>query len=259
MTPTGVLTRLADFPPDSFAPLAGNGTVPFLQAGDGNFYGVTTARGAHRAGTAYRITPAGQYTLLYSFTNGTPTALIVGGDGNLYGATEYSGRYGALFRLTSSGEYTLLHEMARDDGACPCQLTQGSDGVIYGTAEFGGSGQGGTIFALDAGLPIPAPQLLRFNPKSGAVGTRVLLWGRDLLSATVQFNGVASATVSNSGPNYVDYCSSGRYHRAGHRHHARRRKHDPKQLYSATTKVTKKLARVLTSVTGPYKSAARSG
>jgi hypothetical protein len=35
------------------------------------------------------------------------------------------------------------------------------------------------------------------------VGTNVRIWGQNLLSAAVQFNGVAAATVSNSGPNYV--------------------------------------------------------
>jgi hypothetical protein len=35
------------------------------------------------------------------------------------------------------------------------------------------------------------------------VGTKIRIWGYNLLSASVQFNGVASTAVTNSGPNYV--------------------------------------------------------
>jgi uncharacterized repeat protein (TIGR03803 family) len=80
---------------------------------------------------------------------------------------------------------------------------QGSDGNIYGTAISGGPNNGGVIFALELGLPKPAPAAQRFSPGSGAVGTQVLLWGSNLLSASVQFNGIAATTVSNSGSNYV--------------------------------------------------------
>ena len=58
-------------------------------------------------------------------------------------------------------------------------------------------------FALNAGLPKPAPWARQFHPKSGAVGTPVRIWGSDLLSAAVEFNGITAAVVSNSGPNYV--------------------------------------------------------
>jgi hypothetical protein len=88
-------------------------------------------------------------------------------------------------------------------GACQCSLVQGSDGDIYGTAISGGPNNGGVIFALELGLPKPAPRAQHFGPASGAVGTRVLLWGSNLLSASVQFNGVAATAVSNSGSNYV--------------------------------------------------------
>src|ERR1039458_162724 len=33
--------------------------------------------------------------------------------------------------------------------------------------------------------------------------TPVRIWGSDLLSAAVEFNGITAAVVSNSGPNYV--------------------------------------------------------
>jgi hypothetical protein len=35
------------------------------------------------------------------------------------------------------------------------------------------------------------------------VGTKVLIWGSNLLSASVRFNGTAATAVSNSGSNYI--------------------------------------------------------
>jgi hypothetical protein len=47
------------------------------------------------------------------------------------------------------------------------------------------------------------PWTQHFTPASGAPGTRVRIWGHNLLSADVRFNGVPAASVTNSGPNYV--------------------------------------------------------
>jgi uncharacterized repeat protein (TIGR03803 family) len=208
VTPSGVLTKLVSFPNGSVLP---NSYTPLLQASDGNLYGVTNFGGTNSTGTIYKVTLSGQYTLLYTFPNDQnsfPSALIEGSDGNLYGATLghiTGGGHSELFRITKSGQYTLLFAMSNITaaGACQCSLVQGSDGNIYGTAISGGPNNGGVIFALELGLPKPAPAAQRFSPGSGAVGTQVLLWGSNLLSASVQFNGIAATTVSNSGSNYV--------------------------------------------------------
>ena len=213
VTPSGSFTALYTFPSVPF-PFDGDTSASLLQAGDGNLYGVLPSGGANGTGAVYKLTLAGEYTLLYSFPsgrNGGPNALIEGSDGNLYGATVgyvYGGPYGGygqLFRITKSGEYTLLKRM--DNGAvtgiCQCTLLQGSDGIIYGTTAIGGPSGGGTFFALDMGLPAPKPWARQFNPRSGAVGTEVRIWGSNLLSAAVEFNGAPATAVSNSGANYV--------------------------------------------------------
>jgi uncharacterized repeat protein (TIGR03803 family) len=208
VTPSGVLTKLYDFPAGTFS---GYYAVPLLQAADDNLYGATPNGGANGTGAIYKLTLGGQYTLLYSFPKGDlggPTALIEGSDGNLYGATLGSlrtGGYSQLFRIGKKGEYSVVYDMsdARADGACQCSLVLGSDGIIYGTAVAGGVHGGGLYFALDAGQPKPAPQPRRFSPPSGAVGTKVLIWGSNLLSASVRFNGTAATAVSNSGSNYI--------------------------------------------------------
>jgi hypothetical protein len=203
VTPSGSFTKLLSFPNNSF--LGVENYLPLLQAGDGNLYGVTPSGSAKGTATFYKLTLDGQYTLLHAFPQGfnfEPTALLEGSDGNFYGSTMGVGSQ--LIRLAKSGQYTLLLTMNQiQDGQCSCQLTLGSDGIIYGSAQGGGIYGNGDIFALDAGLPKPAPRAQYFHPSSGAAGTRVRIWGHNLLSASVEFNGVAATAVTNSGPNYV--------------------------------------------------------
>jgi uncharacterized repeat protein (TIGR03803 family) len=201
VTPSGTLTSIYNFPVGSF-----DGAL--LQASDGNLYGASVRGGAYGFGSIYKLTLNGAYTLLYSFPKGKdaggPTSLIEASDGNLYGAAQDGGGFGYIFRITKSGEYSNVFVMTNgNDGVCPCQLLQGSDGLIYGMAHAGGATGGGAFFSLDVGLPKPKPFAQHFGPQSGPAGTRVLIWGSNLLSATVSFNGVPAAYVSNSGPNYI--------------------------------------------------------
>lgn len=69
-----------------------------FQGRDGNFYGTTVDGGPYEnpGGIAYRITPGGAETTLYSFgasaTDGTrPFTLLQASDGNLYGTTNSGG------------------------------------------------------------------------------------------------------------------------------------------------------------------------
>jgi uncharacterized repeat protein (TIGR03803 family) len=202
VTTSGALTTLFSFPAVTFT--GGPRYVPLLQAGDGNLYGATPYGGANGTGTIYRLTLSGQYTLLYTFPKGldyNPTAMLQASDGNLYGATWGLNGSSQLFKVTTSGQYTQLYSMTST--GCLCLLTQGSDGIIYGTAQAGGPVGAGAVFALDAGLPKPAPQAIEFGPQHGPVGTRIRIWGSNMLAATVQFGSVPATAVSTSGPNYV--------------------------------------------------------
>jgi uncharacterized repeat protein (TIGR03803 family) len=212
LSPSGSpLTKIYTFPAAAFGIFGGYNIVPLLQASDGNLYGVTPGGGANGTGTIYKLTLAGQYTLLYSFprdNNSNPAALIEASDGSLYGATNGNlgvGGHSLIFRITKTGQYSVVFPMTNltSQGGCLCYLTQGSDGNIYGSAQVGGIYGGGVLFALSAGLPKPAPRVLRFTPRSGPVGTKVLIWGTNLLSASVSFNGVSSTAVTNGGSPYV--------------------------------------------------------
>jgi uncharacterized repeat protein (TIGR03803 family) len=202
-TSSGVLTTLYTFPLGAFERYS---STPLLQATDGNLYGSTVTGGANGTGMIYKLTLAGQFTLLYSFDQGKytagPTTLIEGSDGNLYGNAQSPDGVGQLFRITKSGQYTVLYQTSGPNAVYPCYLAQGSDGIIYGSAYLAASLYG-EIFALDAGLPKPGPWVQHFTPQSGTPGAQVRIWGYNLLSAAVQFNGVPATTVSSSGPNYV--------------------------------------------------------
>jgi len=207
VTPSGSLTNIYSFPAGTFIGY----NAPLLQADDGNLYGAAPSGGANASGIIYELTLDGQYTLLYTFpkdNNGGPTSLIEGSDGNLYGATLGNfgaGGHGQFFRITKTGQYTLLYALSNPthDGACQCDMVLGSDGIIYGTAQGAGRTGAGAVFALDAGMPKPRPWAKKFGPQSGPAGTRVRIWGSNLLSPSVQFNGVPAAEVAGSGPNYV--------------------------------------------------------
>ena len=104
ITPTGSITTLWSFSgaSDGKYPIAG-----LMQSSDGNFYGTTSAGGSGGSGTMFMITPVGDLTTLYTFTDQNdgdyPQASIVQGcDGSLYTVVSAGGigYNGTVFRLT---------------------------------------------------------------------------------------------------------------------------------------------------------------
>jgi uncharacterized repeat protein (TIGR03803 family) len=136
-----------------------------VQASDGNLYGTTQYGGANGTGTIFRLTPAGAFSSLYSFsplaagsttTNGAvPNALILGANGAFYGTTQGGGEgdAGTFFRFTLPGSFTQIYSFNRNAPSNSpitpnAALVQGANGNFYGTSAFGGSQGGGSVFEI---------------------------------------------------------------------------------------------------------------
>lgn len=130
----------------------------------GNLYG-TTARGGScggftgYCGTVFRLTPAGQESVIYSFQAGTTDAenpgsgVTLDATGNLYGPAQ-GGVYGAgaIFKIDTSGHESVFYSFGSvpGDGYGPFgRLILDSGGNLYGVTQQGGSCSGGTVFKVD--------------------------------------------------------------------------------------------------------------
>jgi uncharacterized repeat protein (TIGR03803 family) len=162
MTPDGTVTVLHAFTggSDGKHPL-----VELIQATDGNLYGTTWLGGQADGGTIFKMTLAGDVTILYSFQYAEyPSRLLEAADGNFYGTTFGDDIYagGSIFRMTPTGAFAILHTfnwIGAVDGSGPCGgLVQATDGHLYGTTCYGGIPHEigrGTIFRLRLS-PTPA-------------------------------------------------------------------------------------------------------
>jgi uncharacterized repeat protein (TIGR03803 family) len=157
---SGTVKKLYDFKP------AQGGATPRsgLTLHAGNFYGTAEfGGGGANAGVVYKLSPAGQETVLYTFKGGKTDGadpeynVVVDQAGNLYGVTIHGGTYnqGTVYKLTPSGQETILHTFTgRADGSYPTGLALDSAGNLYGAAASGGEGsqtglQEGVVFKLD--------------------------------------------------------------------------------------------------------------
>jgi uncharacterized repeat protein (TIGR03803 family) len=134
---------------------------------NGNLYGATAGGGANGHGTMFKLTPQGEETVLYNFCTvqqpycgdgDSPSGLVFGRDGNLYGVTAGGGAnaYGAVYRVTLAGQETVLYSFCSQpncaDGYSPNGVVFDKSNNLYGTTLLGGansgSGLGGTVFKL---------------------------------------------------------------------------------------------------------------
>jgi uncharacterized repeat protein (TIGR03803 family) len=167
LSPTGDLRSIYSF--CSRANCA-DGQYPLLGpvlASDGKLYGVASVGGnyagsAYGSGTFYKLTLGGEFTLLYTFcstspcTDGqNPNGIILGNDGNFYGATAAGGEFGGgtVFKISSTGKLTGLHSFCSltncNDGTNPhYPPIQASNGNFYGTTLEGGSTGSGVVYEL---------------------------------------------------------------------------------------------------------------
>jgi hypothetical protein len=199
---TGTFTRVLTLP-------TGNGNAGLVVAPDGTVYGELGNGGPNKTGSIYMVSPTtGQYTTLATFpATGMkyPATLLFADDGNLYGSTSSLTSYIFRLNLATNQLEDLTGPLYSE--ACPCPMVQGSNGKFYGISPAGGGGGGGVFFNVDAGLPPPQPVIQLFSPIQASAGTRVELWGSNLLGATsVTFDGIAAdgVEVTTSQSAFVD-------------------------------------------------------
>jgi uncharacterized repeat protein (TIGR03803 family) len=143
-------------PYDAYWPLAG-----LIRDAAGNLYGTTEFGGANNAGTVYKVDPAGNQTVLYSFSYAgnfaggrDPDAGVIGdGAGNLYGTAVNGGPqgFGVVYKLDAAGNETVLSGFQSPvGGSSPSAAVVGdSAGNLYGTTYSGGTSGAGVVYKLD--------------------------------------------------------------------------------------------------------------
>ena len=134
----------------AFMGLADGGTPSYAGVIDsaGNLYGTTSqgGQGVPGSGVVYKLDPAGQETVLYTFTGGSDGAnpsfgVVRDSAGNLYGTTGGGGDCcGVVFKIDPFGQYTVLYTFTGGaDGGYPGGgVIRDSAGNLYGTTENGG-------------------------------------------------------------------------------------------------------------------------
>ena len=154
-----------------------NGANPqgLIQTADGTIYGTTASGGVLNKGTIFKITTSGTLTVLHSFGDlsvandgaNPQAALVLAGDGYLYGTTQNGGSagQGTVFKMNPvDSTVTILHSFGdgsvAQDGAQPVAAllvdmsnpgyipNNASPFIFLGTTLRGGTHDAGTLFAM---------------------------------------------------------------------------------------------------------------
>jgi uncharacterized repeat protein (TIGR03803 family) len=159
--PDGEISVLHSFTggADGQNPLGGS----LAQDSAGNLYGTTSNGGANGYGVIFKVTPAGEETVIYTFNsknNGCfepNNSLAIDTAGNLYGSTSHGGGefgQGCVYRFSPDAALTVLHVFGANNsgtagGAYPLAgVTLDAQGNIYGVTTLGGYDNAGTIYRI---------------------------------------------------------------------------------------------------------------
>jgi uncharacterized repeat protein (TIGR03803 family) len=131
-----------------------------IQDSKKNFYGTAFYGGAYGYGTVFKLSKAGEETVLYSFASGLDGAnpdgeLFRDSKGRFYGTTGAGGvagsgyGYGTVYKLSEGRKETVLYRFSgKLDGDTPHGVVRDERGNLYGTTDHGGSSDWGTVFKV---------------------------------------------------------------------------------------------------------------
>lgn len=229
ITPSGAYTLLYSFNYGN-----GNFDAQLPEAGltlgtDGNFYGVGSAGGSKNAGAIFKVTPAGNESVLYSFCSvtcadgfGPTTPLALHTNGKFYGNTNGNSLGGSVFYSFDVGLKPLvdLVTWSAKVGKTVEILGQGFTGTTtvsfngvnatfnnvsdtYMTATVPAGALTGTVTVTTFTNTMKSnraflvtPQIKSFTPISGIVGATVTITGVSLTQATKVTVGGKPATFT---------------------------------------------------------------
>jgi uncharacterized repeat protein (TIGR03803 family) len=208
LTPGGVESAIYTFQGknDGYGPGS-----PLAFDSGGNLYGTAPDGGRYAHGVVFALKPSGgswAFKVIHQFTGGNDGstgslgALLVDGQGALYGVTEIGGAAQAgiaykMKHITGSGwtfapVYTFK---GTPDGANPYGGLIQSGGKLYGTTYYGGAGGAGSVFELTPGAGTYGERVV-YSFKGGTDGsqpTSTLLAGpAGALYGTTSMGGGAS-------------------------------------------------------------------
>ena len=163
-------------------------------------YGATYIGGKCGSGSVYSITTTGTEIILHSFCGSEgiqPLAGLLNVNGTLYGTTQYgvsSSNDGTVYSVTTAGTFKILHNFtgSPNDGAEPAAPLLNVNGTLFGTTAYGGSGNHGTVYTIDA----TGKEKVLYNFQGGSDGALPF-------SGLIDVNGTLYGTTSQGGGNHV--------------------------------------------------------
>jgi len=157
-------------------------------------YGTTSAGGEHAVGTLFKMSLAGDESVVHSFGRGDgidPRANVIALNGDLYGTTYSEGPNlgGTVYDVTiASGKLEVLYGFNGKDGLRLESGLLAASNTLYGTTSEGGTGTKcsdgcGTVFALS--LPSGKHRIVYSfkggtdgsSPVAGLIAVRGMLYG----------------------------------------------------------------------------------
>ena len=191
ISPSGTFTSVYAF---QYSTDGAQPSGPLVQASDANFYGVTIIGGNSSecfnqftgntgCGTVFKVTPAGVFSVVYTFQGSTDGGnpeygLVQGSDGNFYGV-QVESVYKLVLGTTPTATVLATSNGSTDGVYFNGPLVEGRDGAYYGTAQNNGTNAYGAIFKVAGTTMTPLYQFTGFTDADGGVPLSGLWAGTD--------------------------------------------------------------------------------